>query len=90
MATIILPSIWQRERELRRYNNAGDGDGSGSDFDEDDGEELYDVGPRRREALSLDAGRRGGIEAEERRLSRDLEEGFKDDSSEEEEEEIGR
>lgn len=52
-------------------------DGTGSDFDEEEGEELSDVDDNRRLALSLDA-RRGG--AEDRRLSRDLEEGFKDDS----------
>lgn len=53
-----------------------------SDFDEDDGEELFDVDDNRREALSLDA--RRGRDEDGRRLSRDLEEGFKDDSSDEE------
>lgn len=42
---------------------------------------------RRREALSLDARRgRGANGGDDRRLSRDLEEGFKDDSEEEDEE----
>jgi hypothetical protein len=41
---------------------------------------LDDVDDHRREALSLDA-RRGRDDA--RRLSRDLEEGFKDDSDDE-------
>lgn len=50
------------------------------DFDEEDGEELFEVEDGRREALSLDAGR--GRDLDGRRLSRDLEEGFKDDSDE--------
>jgi len=58
-------------------------DGVGSDFDEDEGEELFEVDDNRREALSLDA--RRGRDDDGRRLSRDLEEGFKDDSDEEEE-----
>jgi hypothetical protein len=63
-------------------------DGSGSDLDDDDGEELYEVDPIRREALSLDA-RRGPV-IDGRRLSRDLEEGFKDDSDEEDDTLEGR
>jgi hypothetical protein len=57
-------------------------DGSGSDFDEDEGEELYEVDDHRREAISLDA--RRGADVDGRRLSRDLEEGFKDDSDDDE------
>ncbi len=56
-------------------------DGSGSDFDEEEGEELYEVDDNRREALSLDAQR--GRNEDASRLSRDLEEGFKDDSDDE-------
>ena len=63
-------------------------DGTGSDFDEDDGEELYEVDSNRREALSLDA--RRGRDDDGRRLSRDLEEGFKDDSDDEDEMPDGR
>lgn len=63
-------------------------DGSGSDFDEEDGEELYTVDDNRREAISLDA--RRGRDEDGRRLSRDLEEGFKDESDEEDEERGGR
>jgi hypothetical protein len=59
-------------------------DGESSDFDEDEGEELFEVDEGRREALSLDARRGMGDDAMGRRLSRDLEEGFKDDSDEEE------
>lgn len=60
-------------------------DGSGSDFDEEEGEELYEVDDNRREALSLDA--RRGRNENGNRLSRDLEEGFKDDSDDEEDDE---
>jgi len=55
-------------------------DGSGSDFDDEEGEELYDVDDNRRQALSLDA--RRARDDDGRRLSRDLEEGFRDDSDE--------
>jgi hypothetical protein len=55
-------------------------DGAGSDFDDEEGEELYEVDDGHREALSLDAGRG---DPDGRRLSRDLEEGFKDDSEDE-------
>jgi Mg-chelatase subunit ChlI len=79
MVRWLLPSTWRAEfAGARQAVSAQDGS---SDFDEDDGEELYevnDVDRNRREALSLDAQR--GREDSERRLSRDLEEGFKDDS----------
>lgn len=61
------------------------GDGDGSDFDEEEGEELYEVDENRREAISLDARRGGDVDG--LRLSRDLEEGFKDDSDDEDEQE---
>lgn len=48
--------------------------------DADEGEELFEIDERRRAALSLDASSRP--DAEGRRLSRDLEEGFRDDSEE--------
>lgn len=55
---------------------------SSQDFNGDSGEELEEVDEaRRREALSLDA--RRGRGSDDRRLSRDLEEGFKDDSDDE-------
>jgi len=79
---LLLPSSWRRDfGRSRRSVNATDG--PGSDFDEDDGEELYDIAASRREALSLDA--RRGADDDGRRLSRDLEEGFKDDSDDEDE-----
>ncbi|TVY59558.1 hypothetical protein LSUE1_G009484 [Lachnellula suecica] len=85
LARGLLPSSW-REQFQRRTASAQDG--SGSDFDEDEGEELYDVDDNRREALSLDA--RRGRDDDGRRLSRDLEEGFKDDSDDEDEPSDGR
>jgi hypothetical protein len=78
---LLVPSAWrQRFNQSRHTVNAQDG--MGSDFDENEGEELFDVDDRRREALSLDA--RRGQDHDGRRLSRDLEEGFKDDSDDEE------
>jgi len=70
-ARYITPSTWRE-----RAGGFSIGAGAGSD----DGEELFDVDDRRREALSLDA-RRG--QDSEGRLSRDLEEGFRDDSEDE-------
>jgi hypothetical protein len=75
----LVPSSW-RQKFGRDRATASAQDGSGSDFDDEEGEELDDVDDHRREALSLDA-RRGRDDA--RRLSRDLEEGFKDDSDDE-------
>ncbi|KAE8450146.1 hypothetical protein EG329_006927 [Mollisiaceae sp. DMI_Dod_QoI] len=75
----LIPSTWRRDFGGERYTVSAQ-DGSGSDFDDEDGEELYEVDDGRREALSLDA--RRGRDLDSRRLSRDLEEGFKDDSDE--------
>jgi len=82
LAGFLVPSSWRSDFGRNRYAVSAD-DGSGSDFDDDVGEELYEVDDNRREALSLDA--RRGRDDEGRRLSRDLEEGFKDDSDEENE-----
>ncbi|PBP22777.1 hypothetical protein BUE80_DR006338 [Diplocarpon rosae] len=79
MVKYLLPSSWRAQFGQDRYAVSAQ-DGSGSDFDEEEGEELYDVDDHRREALSLDA--RRGRDEDGRRLSRDLEEGFKDDSEE--------
>lgn len=76
----LLPSGWRTDFEAQQ---AAFTRGETSDFDEDEGEELYtvdDVESRRREALSLDVHR--GTDDTGRRLSRELEEGFKDDSDE--------
>jgi len=75
----LQPSAWRSDGE--RYTASAQ-DGLGSDLDEEDGEELYEVDDRRREALSLDA--RRGRDEDGSRLSRDLEEGFRDDSDEDE------
>ncbi|RDW94322.1 hypothetical protein BP5796_00085 [Coleophoma crateriformis] len=82
IARSLVPSSWRADLEQHRYPMSTDR--TSSDFDEEEGEELYEVNDRRREALSLDV-RRG--RDDNRRLSRDLEEGFKDDSSDDEEEE---
>lgn len=87
IARRLLPSTWRSDFGGNRF--AVDAtDGSGSDFDDDDGEELYEVDSNRREALSLDA--RRGRDDDGRRLSRDLEEGFKDDSDDEDDLPDGR
>lgn len=78
----LLPSNWRREYAQEQAAAAGDGD-----FDEEDGEELYtveDIESNRREALSLDMHRGNDIG---RRLSRELEEGFKDDSDQSDDDE---
>jgi hypothetical protein len=80
-ARLLLPSHWRREYAREQAAGAGVGD-----FDEEDGEELYtveDIESNRREALSLDVHRDDGG----RRLSRELEEGFKDDSDQSDDDE---
>ena len=72
----LLPSSWRSNLAGRFTASAEDDQG----FDDEDGEELFEVDDNRREALSLDA-RRG--HDGEGRLSRDLEEGFRDDSDDE-------
>ena len=58
-------------------------------FDEEEGEGMvgFDIDQRRREALDQ---RRSGGGEDQRRLSRDLEEGFKDDSDEDQEAQSSR
>lgn len=70
---LLIPRSWRENYERSRIPLSRDS----ASFDEDNGEELFEVDDARREALSLDAnrGRHDG-----QRLSRDLEEGFKDDS----------
>ena len=80
----LLPSSWRTDFEREQAAFAR---GEAQGFEEDEGEELYaveDVESNRREALSLDVHR--GIDDTGRRLSRELEEGFKDDSDESEDE----
>ncbi|PGH14393.1 hypothetical protein AJ79_03035 [Helicocarpus griseus UAMH5409] len=80
----LLPSSWRR----RQVFGSGQDDGN-SVFDDEEGEDMIGVemDPSRREAL--ERRRDGGMDSE-RRLSRDLEEGFMDDSDEEEEAGDGR
>jgi len=77
---MISPSA-ARGAEFEYQQDSGSGEWG------DEGEELAEVDERRREALSLDArrGRNSGAGGTEGRLSRELEEGFKDDSDEDEE-----
>lgn len=83
LTRFLLPSSWRSNLAGRFTASAEDDHG----FDDEDGEELFEVDDNRREALSLDA-RRG--HDGEGRLSRDLEEGFRDDSDEETNTQAGR
>lgn len=76
----IRPYDWSQNYTGNQYVFRDEADADGV-FDEEDGEELSDVDEHRRLALSLDA--RRGAANDDRRLSRDLEEGFRDDSDEE-------
>jgi hypothetical protein len=80
---LFAPSSWGRQRRVV--------DGSAEDelFDDEEGEGMVGFDPideRRREALE----QRRSIMEEERRLGRELEEGFKDDSDDEHEDERRR
>jgi hypothetical protein len=83
---LFAPSTWLRSRGIV------DGSGDHNDdelFDDEEGEGMVGFDPideRRREALE----QRRSIMEEERRLGRDLEEGFKDDSDDEHEDERRR
>jgi hypothetical protein len=82
---LFAPSVWVRQRGVV------DGSGQHDDelFDDEEGEDMVGFDPideRRREALEQ---RRSMVE-EERRLGRELEEGFKDDSEDEHEDERRR
>ncbi|KAI9813820.1 MAG: hypothetical protein M1827_003610 [Pycnora praestabilis] len=84
LASSLLPSSWRRNRNSRSIvdGSHGAGEDDGSLFDEEEGEGMvgFDIDVSRRAALQ-----RGdiGIVDGERRLSRDLEEGFRDDSDDE-------
>ena len=76
----VLPSAWLNGRPPGgRY---GGGEVNGSLFDEEEGEGLvgFDINAQRRARLE----RSNGIGNSDRRLSRDLEEGFQDESDNEE------
>lgn len=73
----FLPSSWRRDRDLHAADN------DNISIDEEQGELMVgmDMDARRREALER---RRSGALETEGRLSRELEEGFMDESDEEE------
>lgn len=80
LVRVLLPSAWlNRQLPGGRYSPGG---GNGSLFDEEEGEGLvgFDIDAHRRERLD----RSNDIETSDRRLSRDLEEGFQDESDNEE------
>ncbi|KAI9864665.1 MAG: hypothetical protein M1813_003155 [Trichoglossum hirsutum] len=101
VSSLLLPSGWAASRfrihspsgfrDRFMFGVAGrrsvsvDDDGISSVFDEEEGEDMvgFVIDERRREAL--ERRRSEGLGEEEARLSRDLEEGFRDDSSSEEE-----
>ncbi|KAF2238300.1 hypothetical protein EV356DRAFT_564020 [Viridothelium virens] len=84
LMSFLLPSSWRRGRHRTVVDGSSPNQPEEELFDEEEGEGMvgFEIDQRRREAL--DQGRSGGGE-EQRRLSRDLEEGFKDDSDEEQE-----
>lgn len=73
---LFMPSTWNRQPAIHVHDDD-------SDFDDEEGEGMVGFDPvdeQRREALEQ---RRSMVE-EERRLGRELEQGFKDDSEDEE------
>ncbi|KAK2766633.1 hypothetical protein FQN54_005944 [Arachnomyces sp. PD_36] len=79
LMNFLLPSSWRQRAQF--VDGHGDDDGR-SVFDEEEGEGMvgFDMDPARREALERT---RGGAAESEGRLSRELEQGFMDDSDEE-------
>ncbi|KAF2811831.1 uncharacterized protein BDZ99DRAFT_281292 [Mytilinidion resinicola] len=77
----FVPSSWRRRHAVVDGSYASDNH-EDELFDDEEGEGMvgFDIDERRREALER---RRSGVGEEDRRLSRDLEEGFKDDSDDE-------
>lgn len=76
----LLPASWRQQARL--VHDHGEDDDGHSAFDEEEGEGMigFDMDPSRREALERT---RGGVAGSEGRLSRELEEGFMDDSDDE-------
>ncbi|WYZ38719.1 hypothetical protein EsH8_III_000633 [Colletotrichum jinshuiense] len=75
IARMMVPSTWRRNAHERLVIAT---DASEDGYMSEDGEELGEVGEDTRRALSEDA--RRDRHDSNRRLSRDLEEGFRDDS----------
>ncbi|KAH6642400.1 hypothetical protein C7974DRAFT_408961 [Boeremia exigua] len=74
--TLFMPSTWTRRPAVNLH------DDDSSDFDDEEGEGMVGFDPvdaQRREALD----QRRSMVQEERRLGRELEQGFKDDSDDE-------
>ncbi|KAI4864641.1 hypothetical protein F4820DRAFT_422966 [Hypoxylon rubiginosum] len=80
IARWLIPSRWRIGGGDRVVVGADDASDLG--FSSEEGEELDEVDDDRRHALSLDTHHVDGTDSM-RRLSRDLEEGFRDDSDEE-------
>ncbi|KAI0190124.1 hypothetical protein F4808DRAFT_444952 [Astrocystis sublimbata] len=81
---IVAASQWR----LRRRDRMADADDESEvEFGSEVGEELSAVSDDRRHALSLDAHHQ--LADSNRRLSRDLEEGFRDDSGDDEDDDRG-
>lgn len=87
---LFVPTSWGRSRGLRIVDGSGGEHPDDELFDDEEGEGMVGFDPideRRREALEQ---RRSMMGEEDRRLSRELEEGFKDDSDDEHEDERRR
>lgn len=84
---LFAPATWGRNRRV--VDGSGGHHNDDELFDDEEGEGMVGFDPideRRREALE----QRRSMMEEERRLGRDLEEGFKDDSDDEHEDERRR
>ncbi|KAI5867276.1 hypothetical protein GGS23DRAFT_168627 [Durotheca rogersii] len=84
MTRWLVPSRWRRRRNVGDRLVVGADEASDLGLSSEDGEELDEVDDERRHALSLDTRNAERIDSAGR-LSRDLEEGFRDDSDEEDE-----
>ncbi|KAK3945043.1 hypothetical protein QBC46DRAFT_372602 [Diplogelasinospora grovesii] len=81
IGSLLVPSTWRRRLQDRLV--VADRTSSDGDYDSEEGEELGDVDePTTDRRRVLDLGRHPVVD-DTRRLSRDLEEGFRDDSDEE-------
>lgn len=87
---LFIPSGWGWSRGRRVVDGSGGENNEEELFDDEEGEGMVGFDPideRRREALEQ---RRSMVGDEDRRLSRELEEGFKDDSDDEPEDDRRR
>jgi len=85
--SLFIPTSWRHRHRTVVDGSYGAEHNEDELFDEEEGEGMvgFDIDERRREALER---RRSSVGDEDRRLSRELEEGFKDDSDDEEEMEL--